>query len=176
MKHKDEAFDLFKNFKALVENQTRNKINIFGYGRDGEYISNESIYLCKKEGIKKEIIAPYNLEKSGVAERKNEYNVEVSYAMLHEQNLMKFLCGEATNAVVYVQNRVPHQEFDNETPEEVFIGVKIDVEQVCIFGCPVYFHVAKDERNKHKAMGRKCTFFGYFEDYKSFRIHIPSQR
>jgi len=53
LKHKDEAFDLLKNFKSLVKNQIGKKIKIFRSDNGGEYISNESINICKKEGIKK---------------------------------------------------------------------------------------------------------------------------
>jgi len=36
LKCEDVAFKMFKEFKALVENQTRNKIKIFGYDNGGE--------------------------------------------------------------------------------------------------------------------------------------------
>jgi len=108
---------MFKEFKALVENQTRKKIKIFRSDNGGEYISKEFIDFCKKEGIKKETIVPYTLEQNGVVERKNRSTVEVARAMLHDQKLPKFLWGEATNDIVYVQNNVPHQALDNKTPE-----------------------------------------------------------
>ena len=47
LKHKNEAFEMFKEFKALVENQTGKKINIFKSDNGGEYISNEFIEFCK---------------------------------------------------------------------------------------------------------------------------------
>ena len=63
MKHKDEAFEIFEEFKALVENHTGKKINIFRSHNGGEYISNEFIDFCKKVGIKNGNIVPYTLEK-----------------------------------------------------------------------------------------------------------------
>ena len=80
------------------------------------------------------------------------------------------------NAVIYVQNRVPHQALDNKTPEEVFTNVKPNVSHHSFFGCPVYFHVPKDKRNKLEAMRIKCMFVGYCENYKAFRIYILGQR
>ena len=71
---------------------------------------------------------------------------------------------------------MPHQALDNKTPEEVFTRVNPDVGHLCIFGCPVYFHVPKDKRNKLEATGRKGTFVRYCENSKAFRIYIPSQR
>jgi len=148
-KHKDEAFKMFNEFKALVENQIGKKTKIFMFDNGGEYISNEFIDFCKKEGIKKETIVPYTSEQNGVAERKSRSIVEVVCAMLHDQKLPKFLWGEATNAIVYVQNRAPHQALDNKTHEEVFTGVKPDDSHLCIFGFPVYFCVG----GKRKQVG-----------------------
>jgi len=66
-----------RKFKALVENHTEKKIKIFRFDNGGEYISNDFINFCKKEGIKKETIMPYNPKQNGVAERKNSSIVEV---------------------------------------------------------------------------------------------------
>jgi len=93
LKHKYEAFDMFKEFNALIENQTRKKIKIFKFDNGGEYISDKFIDFCKKEGIKKETIVPYNPEHNGVTKRKNKSIVDTSRAMLHNQKLLKFLWG-----------------------------------------------------------------------------------
>lgn len=60
--------------------------------------------------------------------------------MPHDQKVSKFLLGEATHVVLYVQKKVPHQAFENKTPEEIFICVKPDIIHLHIFGYPVYFH------------------------------------
>lgn len=70
---------------------------------------------------------------------------------------------------------VHHQELENKTPKEVFISVKPDVGHLCIFVCPIYFHVLKDKRNKLESTGRKGMFVGYCENSKAFRIYIPRQ-
>lgn len=91
---------------------------------------------------------PYTSKQNGVTERKNRPIIETTHAMFHDQNLSKFLWGEATNVIVYVQNRVPHQALDKKIPEGVFTGAKPDVSHIHIFGCPVYFYVPKEKRNK----------------------------
>lgn len=108
MKHKDEAFETFKEFKALIENQTGKKIKVFRSDNGGEYVSNEFINFFKKEGIKKETIVPFTPEQNGLSKRKNKSIVEATWDMLHDQKLPKFLWVEASHAIVYVQNRVPH--------------------------------------------------------------------
>eukprot|EP00253_Pinus_taeda_P002451 PITA_02451 len=109
LKHKDEAFEIFIKFKALIGNQIGKRIKVFRSDNGGEYMSNEFIAFCKKEGIKKETIVPYTPEQNGLVERKNKSILEVACTMLYDQKLPKFLWGEATHVVVCVQTKVPHQ-------------------------------------------------------------------
>ena len=51
LKHKSKVFDLFKVFKALVENQSRRRLNILRYENGGEYVKSEFIQYCKYAGI-----------------------------------------------------------------------------------------------------------------------------
>ena len=96
--------------------------------------------------------------------------------MLHDQGLPKFFWGEATNTLVYVQNRSSHQALDFKAPEEVFTGKKPVFSHFRIFGCPVYFHVPKEKRNKLEASGKKGTFVGYSENSKPYSIYVLGQR
>ena len=56
MKNKYELFRKFKEFKALIENQTEKKIKTFRSNNGGEFTSNE----FKESGIKRELSTPYN--------------------------------------------------------------------------------------------------------------------
>lgn len=96
--------------------------------------------------------------------------------MLHDQVLSKFLRGEATNTVLYVQNRSPHQALDFKTSKEVFSGKKPDVSHFRIFGVFVCFHVPKEKRNKLHASSKKGTFVDYSETSKAYRIYGLGQR
>lgn len=53
LEHKDQTFDRFKNFKALVENQTNFKIKMLRSDNGREYNSNELNAFCAKYGIKR---------------------------------------------------------------------------------------------------------------------------
>jgi len=82
LQHKDESFKMFKDFKALVENQTRKEIKIFRSNNGGVYILKEFTNSCKKEGINKEMIMPYTPKQNRVVERKKSSIAEVIRAML----------------------------------------------------------------------------------------------
>ena len=51
LKTKDEVFDRFKEFKALVENLTRKRIKTLRSDNGGEYIDKDFTKFCKREGI-----------------------------------------------------------------------------------------------------------------------------
>ena len=58
MKNKYEVFNMFKEFKALIENHIENKIKIFRSDNGGEFTLNEFKDLCKDSGIKRELTTP----------------------------------------------------------------------------------------------------------------------
>ena len=51
IKKKSEFFDMFKEFKALVENQIENKIKVLRADNGGEFCIKEFEEFCKKCGI-----------------------------------------------------------------------------------------------------------------------------
>jgi len=65
LKTKDEVFDRFKEFKALVENLTEKKIKVLLSDNGGEYIDKDFTNFCAREGIRREWTTPYNLEQKG---------------------------------------------------------------------------------------------------------------
>ena len=79
---------------------------------------------------------------------------------------------EASKTVVYVQNKCPHMVVNNMTPKEAFIGVKLEVDHLGIFGCPVYIHMPKKKMMKLEPSGKKGTFMGYNESSSS-SIQLP---
>jgi hypothetical protein len=68
--------------------------------------------------------------------------------------------GKSMHDTVYVQNKNLHQTLKNITPEESFTKVKLEIEHFRIFGCPMYFHVPKENKSKLDSSGRKDTFMG----------------
>ena len=47
LKHKSKVFDLFKVFRALVENQSGRKLKILRNENGGEYVNSEFIVIVK---------------------------------------------------------------------------------------------------------------------------------
>jgi transposase InsO family protein len=89
LRNKSEVFDRFKEFKALVENQTEKIIKVLRTDNGGEFYENEFEELCKKCGIARQNTTPYTPQQNGVAERMNRTLMEKAGCMLSGDGLGK---------------------------------------------------------------------------------------
>jgi hypothetical protein len=103
---------------------------------------------------------PYNPQQNGVVERKNRTICEAVKSMMFDQDLPKSLWVEATSTAVYIQNMCPHAILKDNSPEEVFLGIKPEVGNLRIFGCLLYIHVPKEKRTNMEPLGKKGVFMG----------------
>jgi transposase InsO family protein len=71
LKEKTEAFEKFKKFKALTENQIGKRLKAVSSDRGGESMSSDFKEFCDKHEIKREYTIPRTPQKNGVVERKN---------------------------------------------------------------------------------------------------------
>ena len=67
LKGKNEVFSKFKEYKALVENQTDRKIKTLRSDNGREFTSEEFKELCRESGIKRALRTPSNPQHNGVA-------------------------------------------------------------------------------------------------------------
>lgn len=66
LKEKSEAFETFKKFKVLAENEVSCQIKCLRTDRGGEYNSQEFVEFCEKHGIKRQLTAAYTPQQNGV--------------------------------------------------------------------------------------------------------------
>ena len=59
LRNKSEVFDRLKQFKELVENQTKKIIKVLRMDNGGELCGNEFEEFCKKSGIARQKTTPY---------------------------------------------------------------------------------------------------------------------
>ena len=60
MQKKDQTFSKFCEFKALVQKESGEQVKALRSDNGGEYILNEFKDFYRKEGIRRELIAPHN--------------------------------------------------------------------------------------------------------------------
>jgi transposase InsO family protein len=84
---KDRVFTVFRNWLAMVKNQTDWKLKSLRTDNGGEYKSNEFVQFCQERGIIREFTAPQSSEQNGVAERIIRTVQERIVSMLHHSGL-----------------------------------------------------------------------------------------
>ena len=104
LKHQDEVFPCFLEWKALVERSVNQKLKVLRTDNGGEYVSAEFQSYLKKEGVCHELTVPKTPEQNGVAERMNRTLVESVRAMLADARLPHRFWAEALSTAVYLRN------------------------------------------------------------------------
>ena len=102
LKHKYEVFDLFKVFRALVENQSGRKLKILIYDNGGEYFNYVFIQYCKDVGNRMKHSIPYTPQQNGVAERKNRSLKEMATCMMDSKTLPPKFWAKDINCASYI--------------------------------------------------------------------------
>jgi hypothetical protein len=173
LRKKYEVFDKFKEFKALVENQTEKKIKVLRTDNGGELCGNEFKEFCKKCGIERKKTTPYTPQQNGVAERMNKTLMEKSRSMLSGVGLGQEFWAEAVGIACYLVNRSPSSTLVEKTLHEVWTGKKPSLEHLRVFGCDAYVHVPKENRSKMDNKVEKCIFIGYKDGMKGYKLWNP---
>jgi transposase InsO family protein len=76
LRKKYEVFDKFKEFKALIGNQTEKRIKVSRTDNGGEFYGNEFEEFCKKCGIARKNTTPYTPRENGFVESINRTLIE----------------------------------------------------------------------------------------------------
>jgi hypothetical protein len=146
LRKKSEVFQHIKDFKALVETQSINKIIFLRTDNEGENVNHEIHNLFHEEGIQLQCTVPYTLPKNRVAERKNRSLKEMASCMLHAKSLPQRLWAEALNYATYIQNRSPHRSVKDKTPYEAWSGLKPEGTHFRIFGSLAWAQIPSEKR------------------------------
>lgn len=102
LKQKYEIFVEYKEFEALVENESGHQIKVLRYDHGGEYDSNAFNAYYKQHGIKRKFTTRYTLQHNGVAKRKKKTIMSMARSMLIRRKLTNEYQAEEFACVVYV--------------------------------------------------------------------------
>ena len=176
LKEKSEAFEKFKGFKTLVEQETREKIKIFRTDRGGEFLSQEFQAYCEKEGIIRHYTAPYTPQQNDVVERRNMTLLGMTRSIMKHMNIPNYLWGEAVRHATYLINRVGTRSLENQTPYEALKKRKPNVEHLRVFGCVSYAKVEAPHLRKLDDRSRILVYLGTEPGSKAYRLLDPTAR
>ena len=172
LKTKDEAFLKFKEWKAMVENQTGKKVRCLRTDNGLKFCNNMFDNFCKDSGIKRHRTCTYTPQQNGVSERMNRTIMDKVRCMLAESGLEEKFWAEAASTAVYLINRSPNSYINFKLPEEVWSGERPKISHLRRFGCSAYVHVSQGKTSPRAIKG---LFLGYPQWTKGYRIWIEEE-
>jgi hypothetical protein len=171
LKHKSDAFEAFKTFKAMVQKQYDLPMLCFHKNKGGEYIGHVWDKFFAEHGIRREHTVTGLLQQNGVAERQNRMLKEHVIAMLNNARLPIRFWGEVLSYYVRLLNMCLSAAIPTDTtPYEMANKCKPDYLTLRVFGCHAWVHVRKDKRKSLEPHAKPCVFLGIPDDFKGWKL------
>nr|GEW47634.1 retrotransposon protein, putative, Ty1-copia subclass [Tanacetum cinerariifolium] len=168
LKFKHEAFEKFKEWKQLVENQTGMTVKKLRTDNGLEFYNREFKQLCIESGITRHLTVTGMPQQNGLAERMNRTLKDKVRCLLIQSGFPKTFWAEATCTAAYLINRSPSTTIEKKTPMEMWSGHPSDYGMLRTFDCVAYSHV---QQGKLKPRAVKCVLLGYPEGVKGYRLY-----
>nr|GEZ46830.1 hypothetical protein [Tanacetum cinerariifolium] len=151
--HKDETYQILKDFINLIENQLNKKVKAVRYDNGTEFKNAHIIEFCGSKGIKREYSNAKTPQQNKVAERKNKTLIE------------------AARTIVLVTS--PH----NKTPYALLTGNIPSVSHFKPFECHVTILNTSDHLGKFEGKVDEGYIVGYSASNKAYRVYnVPNKR
>nr|GFC41098.1 retrovirus-related Pol polyprotein from transposon TNT 1-94 [Tanacetum cinerariifolium] len=136
-----EAFEKFKEWKQLVDNQTGRTVKKLRTNNGLEFCNREFKQLCIESGIARHLTVAGTPQQNGLAERMNRTLMDKVRCLLIQSGLPKTFWAEATCTAAYLINRSPLTTIEKKTPMEMWSGHPSYYGMLRTFGCVAYSYV-----------------------------------
>jgi hypothetical protein len=102
--------------------------------------------------------------------------MEKSRSMLDDVGLGQELWVETVGIACYLVNRSPSSMLVENIQHEAWTGKKPSLKNIIVFSCDAYVHVPKENRSKLDNKAEKCSFIGYKDGIKGYKLCNPENR
>jgi transposase InsO family protein len=171
LKNKSEAFENFKIYKEMVENEMDSKIKCLRSDNGGEFTSKEFMDYCSSHGIKRQFFIARTPQQNGVVERKNRTVQEMARTMLMDSKLTDIFWTQAVHTTVHIQNRVMLRNNTDKTPYELWKGRPTNVKHFRVFGSKCYIKREDGKMGKFDSRVDKGVLVGYSSTRKAYKCY-----
>lgn len=175
IKQKSEVVEKLRVFVKLAQKQNGHNISIIRSDNGTEFVNAEVKKFLENNGIRHQRTVPYTPEQNGAAERENRTVVEAARTMIDAKQMELRFWAEAVNCAVFVLNRTGASTVADKTPYELWYGKQARFDHLQQFGDEVFVHIPKQLRKKLDPKATKCTFVGYDDNVKGYRVWNPSK-
>jgi hypothetical protein len=90
--------------------------------------------------------------------------------MLTDATLPETYWYNALYYAAHIHNVTPTQALDSMTPEEAWSRNKPNISDIRIFRSQAFMHISEKEQGKLSAHSLICTFLGFAEHHKAYKL------
>ncbi|KAH9744680.1 hypothetical protein KPL70_003806 [Citrus sinensis] len=167
LKGKNEVFEKFKQWKALVETQIGRKVKRLRTDNGLEFCNQQFDDFCAQNRVVRHKIVRHTPQQNGLVEGMNRTLMDKVRCLLIHSKFSQSLWAETLMIACYLVNRSPSSAIDFKTPIEMWLNRVANYSDLKIFGCPAFAHV---KQGKFEPRALKCVFLGYPEGVKGYRL------
>jgi hypothetical protein len=171
LKNKSKAFENFKIYKEMVENEMDSRIKCLRSDNGGEFTSKEFMDYCRSHGIKRQFSVARTPQHNGVVERKNRTVQEMARTMLMDSKLTDIFWTQAVHTTDHIQNRVMLRNNTDKTPYKLWKGRPTNVKHFRVFGSKCYIKREDGRMGKFDSHVDKGILVGYSSTRKAYKCY-----
>jgi hypothetical protein len=171
LRNKSEAFENFKVYKEMVEDEMDSKIKCLRSNNGGLFTSKEFMDYCRKHGIKRKFSVARTPQQNGVVERKNKTVHEMARTMRMDSKLTDIFWTHAMHTMVHIQNRLMLKNNIDKTPYKLWKGRLANVKHFRVFGSKCYIKREDGRMEKFDSRVDKGVIVGYSSTRKSYKCY-----
>jgi hypothetical protein len=168
LKENSEAFEKFKVFKALNDNQTGKILKGLRSNRGGEFSSGYFKEFCDKHGIKREYTIPWTPQQNKVVERHNRSIQQMARSMMNEKNVAQKYWVEEIHTDVHILNKDLLRPQSDKNPYGLWFGRTASIKNFKVFGSKCYIKNNIENLGKYDGRDDEGIFLGYATNNKGY--------
>jgi hypothetical protein len=130
--------------------------------------------FLKLKGIVHQTTCVYKPQQNSVFKRKNRHLLEVTRALMFENNVPKKFWSDAVQMTTYLINRLSSVVLKNKSPMEIICQNKPNINHLRVFGCVCFVHQNKRDRLDYTSI--KAIFLSYSSKKKGYKCYDPKNQ
>jgi transposase InsO family protein len=121
LKHMSDTFQVFTQFRDMIETQFSLPIKTLRTDCGGEILSTPFNQFCLSKGILHQLSCPHTPQQNGVALGKHRHLVHCAVALLSQSKLPMSYWSYAISTATHLINKLPTPNLGNQSPWKLFI-------------------------------------------------------
>jgi hypothetical protein len=164
---KSEVFNVFSQFKVMVEKYFSRSIKAIQTDGGGEFVALQK--FLASHGISHRKNCPHTHHQNGSVERKHRQIVDTGLSLLSHSHVPFEHWDLAFETECYLINRIQSSVNRVKSPFELLFHQKPDYNFLKVFGCECWLYLRPYNSHKFSFRSKSCIFLGYSKSHLRYR-------